>query len=70
MEKMDLVVLIRRIQEMGITVLLVEHDMALVMQLAEWIIVLDHGRKIAEGTAEQVGKDRKVIAAYLGQEEP
>ena len=70
MEKMDLVVLIRRIQEMGITVLLVEHDMALVMQLAEWIIVLDHGRKIAEGTAEQVGKDRKVVAAYLGQEEP
>jgi branched-chain amino acid transport system ATP-binding protein len=70
MEKTDLVVLIRRIQEMGITVLLVEHDMALVMQLAEWIIVLDHGRKIAEGTAEQVGKDRKVVAAYLGQEEP
>ena len=70
MEKRDLVVLIRRIQEMGITVLLVEHDMALVMQLAEWIIVLDHGRQIAVGTAEQVGKDRKVIAAYLGQVEP
>ena len=56
--------------DMGITIILVEHDMTLVMQLAEWIVVLDHGRKIAEGTAEQVRKDRKVIAAYLGQEEP
>ena len=70
LEKMGLADLIRRIREMGITVLLVEHDMTLVMQLAEWIVVLDHGRKIAEGTAGQVRKDRKVIAAYLGQEEP
>ena len=70
LEKMDLADLIRRIREMGITVLLVEHDMTLVMQLAEWIVVLDHGSKIAEGTAEEVRKDRKVIAAYLGTEEP
>ena len=69
LEKMDLADLIRRIREMGITVLLVEHDMTLVMQLAEWIVVLDHGRKIAEGTAEKVRKNRKVIAAYLGTEE-
>ena len=53
LEKMDLVELMRRIQEMGITVLLVEHDMTLVMQLAEWIVVLDHGRKIAEGTPKK-----------------
>jgi len=68
LERMDLADLIRRIQEMGVTILLVEHDMTLVMQLAEWVVVLDHGRKIAEGTAEQVRKDRKVLAAYLGQE--
>jgi branched-chain amino acid transport system ATP-binding protein len=68
LERMDLADLIRRIQEMEITILLVEHDMTLVMQLAEWVVVLDHGRKIAEGTAEQVRKDRKVLAAYLGQE--
>lgn len=68
LEKTGLAELILRIREMGITVLLVEHDMTLVMQLAERVIVLDHGRKIAEGTAEEVRKDRKVLAAYLGQE--
>ena len=68
LEKTGLAELILRIREMGITVLLVEHDMTLVMQLAERVIVLDHGRKIAEGTAEEVLKDRKVLAAYLGQE--
>ena len=53
---------------MGITVLLVEHDMRLVMQLAEWVVVLDHGRKLAEGTGDQIRKNRQVIAAYLGTE--
>jgi branched-chain amino acid transport system ATP-binding protein len=68
LERQGLADLIRRIQEMGITVLLVEHDMRLVMQLAEWVIVLDHGRKLAEGTADQIRKNRQVIAAYLGAE--
>jgi len=68
LERSSLADLIRRIQEMGITVLLVEHDMTLVMQLAEWVVVLDHGRKLTEGTGEQVRKNRQVIAAYLGAE--
>jgi branched-chain amino acid transport system ATP-binding protein len=68
LEKADLADLIRRIQEMGITVLLVEHDMTLVMQLAEWVVVLDHGRKLAEGTGDEVRRNRQVIDAYLGAE--
>ena len=69
LEKKDLANLIRRIREMGISVLLVEHDMPLVMGLAEWVVVLDSGKKIAEGTASQVQKDQRVISAYLGEEE-
>ncbi len=69
LEKQGLSELIRRIRDMGITVILVEHDMDLVMGIAEWVIVLDSGQKIAEGTASQIQKDKKVIAAYLGEEE-
>ena len=54
---------------MGITVLIVEHDMTLVMQLAEWIVVLDHGRKIAEGMPAEIRRNRSVITAYLGEDE-
>jgi branched-chain amino acid transport system ATP-binding protein len=69
LEKQSLSELIRRIRDMGITIVLVEHDMDLVMGIAEWVIVLDSGQKIAEGTASQIQKDKRVIAAYLGEEE-
>ena len=51
------------------SVILIEHDMGIVMRISDNVVVLDHGRKIAEGTPEQVRNDRHVIAAYLGEEE-
>ena len=68
LEKRELSDLTHRIRDMGITVMLVEHDMPLVMGIAEWIVVLDSGTKIAEGTATQIQKDQRVISAYLGEE--
>jgi branched-chain amino acid transport system ATP-binding protein len=61
--------LIRKIRDDGVTVLLVEHDMAAVMNLCEKISVLDYGKKIAEGSPQEIKKERAVIEAYLGSEE-
>ena len=58
--------LIGRLTERGVTVVLVEHNMRLVMGVSDHIVVLDYGRKLCEGTAEQVRNDPRVIEAYLG----
>jgi branched-chain amino acid transport system ATP-binding protein len=58
--------LIRRVAATGTTVVLVEHNMRLVMEVSDHILVLDHGRRLAEGSADQVRADPAVIAAYLG----
>jgi branched-chain amino acid transport system ATP-binding protein len=67
-ETEDLAALILRIRGSGITVLLVEHDMELVMNISDHVTVIDQGIKIAEGDPESVRNDENVLKAYLGEE--
>jgi branched-chain amino acid transport system ATP-binding protein len=67
-ETLEMRDLIRRISESGITVLLVEHNMGLVMEVSDRILVIDYGSRLAEGKPTEIQNDPKVIAAYLGGE--
>jgi branched-chain amino acid transport system ATP-binding protein len=56
--------------EWGTTIILIEHDMGVVMDISHRVVVLDHGEKIAEGTPQQVRTDPSVVQAYLGGDAP
>jgi branched-chain amino acid transport system ATP-binding protein len=65
----DLYFLIKKVQKLGVTVLIIEHDMPLVMKLCDRMMVLNFGKKLAEGTPEEIQNNQEVIEAYLGKEE-
>jgi branched-chain amino acid transport system ATP-binding protein len=64
----EIIELVRQISQQGIALLLVEHVMKVIMSLADRIVVIHHGEKIAEGEPQQVVQDKAVIDAYLGEE--
>ncbi len=69
-EKQDLIFWVKDIQdELGVTILLIEHDMQMVMDISDRILVINFGKPIAEGNAEEVQKHPEVLSAYLGEDE-
>ena len=66
-ETQQLIELIHAIREQGITILLIEHDMKMVMQISDWVTVIAQGEKISAGEPETVQNDERVIKAYLGE---
>lgn len=67
-ESEELVAMIREIKKQGITVVIVEHDMKVVMNVCDKAVVLDHGKKIAEGTVSEIRNNPQVIKIYLGDD--
>jgi branched-chain amino acid transport system ATP-binding protein len=67
-ELAGIIELVRRVHAEGVTLIVIEHVMAAMMRLARRIVMLHHGEKIAEGTPEEIARDRRVIDAYLGDE--
>ncbi|MBL9118746.1 MAG: ABC transporter ATP-binding protein [Phycisphaerae bacterium] len=68
-ETVDLMRLIRKVRDRGVTVVLIEHHMRVVMGISDRIVVLQYGKKIAEGNPDEIKSDERCIEAYLGKEE-